>query len=155
MGYRSEVLSAIAMPSKDFLTTTAARYKLQGKEKYECFEILLKESVIREMDVQPAPWVQQEEGYSELPANSKHYILEFHITEWKWYDDYPEIQMWEEILREAVADGLCTLFIRLGEEVEDIVEEYDEGQLDHLERYIRKTKMFPDVSEHSLASYVK
>lgn len=43
----------------------------------------------------------------------------------KWYEGYPEVAAWEELISEASDnEALCTEFVRIGEETDDIQVRY-------------------------------
>ena len=139
MGYRSEVVSAIAMPSLDFVYELAAKYKLQQGEEWRSFSHLLDNSIVRTQSASVYPWIKEKSGYTELPEGCLWYIWEFHITDWKWYDGYPEVDMWHNIIRQLAGEkGLYSVFVRLGEDEGDIEQETYEpdSSYEELQEYI-------------------
>ena len=48
----------------------------------------------------------------------------FHAENWKWYPDYDIVQAWEELWEQMQdIEGVSGYFARVGEEVDDIVQE--------------------------------
>jgi hypothetical protein len=54
---------------------------------------------------------------------------------WKWYDDFKEVMGWHDLIDRADEDGLCTEFVRAGEEPDDVVTDY-RGKPDNLQYFI-------------------
>jgi len=51
----------------------------------------------------------------------------FYASHVKWYDGYPVVDLFNGVFDKATKLGLAAERVRIGEEVEDIVEEYEEG----------------------------
>jgi hypothetical protein len=51
----------------------------------------------------------------------------FYASHVKWYDGYPAVDLFNSVYGKAKELGLAAERVRIGEEVEDIVEEYEEG----------------------------
>jgi hypothetical protein len=51
----------------------------------------------------------------------------FYASHVKWYDGYPVVDLFNGVFDKATELGLAAERVRIGEEVEDIVEEYEEG----------------------------
>ena len=65
--------------------------------------------------------------------HDKEFVLKFSLEDVKWYPSYPDVQMFEAMLREfdvlddgsdAGIPGYCTEFIRIGEETDDVEERH-------------------------------
>ena len=104
MGYRSEVMIAIAFKTKDELDAFIAPRLLQEEiaSNKECFE------------------------RSECRDN----VLVFHVDEWKWNDYYPDVQAIIELMREAPTYGGAYRFMRIGEDMSDIEQADSYGEVD-------------------------
>lgn len=68
--------------------------------------------------------VSDEFGDPYMVWMDKERVLKFDIPDVKWYPSYPDVQMFEAMLREFDGDieGYCTEFVRTGEEADDIEE---------------------------------
>ena len=134
MGYRSEVGYAIAF-NEDL------RYKnevpdnqrlLTGRDMFNTF---LAEAKSRE-DTKLCF------EHDELEVQETSMLLKFYASDWKWYDDYDDVQCHEKLLELAEEyitaqqeddklEGLSISygFVRIGEETEDIDTKYggDDG----------------------------
>ena len=63
-------------------------------------------------------------------------VFMFHVEDWKWYDGYSAVIAWDAIWDMASAmEGVSGLFIRIGEELEDNVEDYMGEEWDNLRDY--------------------
>jgi hypothetical protein len=51
----------------------------------------------------------------------------FYASHVKWYDGYPVVDLFNGVFDKATELGLAAERVRIGEEVEDILEEYEEG----------------------------
>ena len=102
MGYKSEVTIAIAFVTKGELDAFIAPRLLQEEiaENKGCFE--------------------RSEGQDN--------VLVFHVDEWKWYDNYPEVQAILELMREAPTYGGAYRFMRIGEDYTDIEQSDSYGE---------------------------
>ena len=49
----------------------------------------------------------------------KFKLLSLYGSSWKWYDDFKDVQHWEQLLEEAEQMGLEYEFARCGEEMDD------------------------------------
>ena len=99
MGYRSDVKALI--------------YPLGGEHnllEYDKLKLLFNTTF---QDVFTA-W-----GEDYFSWNDKHRVLEFDANSVKWYDSYPEVQMFVKFLAEVRDLGYEYEFLRIGEEVED------------------------------------
>jgi hypothetical protein len=101
MGYRSEVKSLIYGTEQEIADFKAATFELYSQ-------------------------VRDEYGDEVQAFNIKerHFIyLDADYT--KWYDEFEEVQHWNELLDKAKNAGLCTEFVRVGESSDgDIEQDY-------------------------------
>jgi hypothetical protein len=104
MGYRSEVAYAIRFGSKADMDTFIG---VQLVKKDEHITEALKELEIADVD------------------NVEEFIVFFHADDVKWYPDYPAVGAHTRLYHEAVEmfDDACYLFLRCGEQADDIEEE--------------------------------
>jgi hypothetical protein len=111
MGYRSEVAYQIVFKDKTTLNNFIARIMVLGGYERKALE----ECQIEVLD----------NGREEC-------FINFYASDVKWYESYPEVQGHEKLRALALEwfdpDDVGISFIRIGEEIEDIVEEY-EGEL--------------------------
>ena len=107
MGYRSEVAYAIRFGSKADMDTFVG---VQLVKKDEHINEALKEL--------------------EVTEDMDEFVLFFHADDVKWYPDYPDVGAHTRLYHEAVDmfDDACYLFLRCGEQSDDIEE--DEGGKD-------------------------
>jgi len=118
MGYRSDVLQAIAFPSKDKLLSFLTECRLDGvidKEELDHYEV----RVFCDMP--------------DLPETKFTYVLHADFRDVKWYESFSDVQQHEAMLELANDRRYPTCFIRIGEETEDIVENVDCGYDDTFE----------------------
>lgn len=140
MGYRSDVALGIAFPNKAALTAFASAQIVTGtKEMQEA----IKEYRVTHMSA----------GYGESV------VLWASFEDIKWYSEYQGVQSNEQILANAKLLDYSTIFIEIGEDVDDIKYEVDEGSksdvgilYDCLGISRRITQ--PDTSE-DISSFVK
>ena len=111
MGYRSEVAYQIVFKDRETTNKFIARIMMLGGYERKALE----ECQIEVLD----------NGREEC-------FINFYASDVKWYDDYPDVQGHEKLRELALEwfdhDDVGVNFIRIGEEIEDIVEEY-EGEL--------------------------
>jgi len=101
MGYRSEVKSVIYGTSNEVSAFKADNFDLFTK-------------VCEEFGGDIKHIIKDDE---EIIYLSQDYV--------KWYDEYEEVQMWNELLALAQEAGLCTEFVRVGENADgDIEQDY-------------------------------
>lgn len=70
--------------------------------------------------------VSDEFSDSHMGWHDTERVLQFDLTDVKWYPNYPDVQMVEEMVR-AFSDeikGYCTEYVRIGEEATDIEEDH-------------------------------
>lgn len=111
MGYRSEVAYQIVLKDKKLLNEFIAKVMMLGGDI--C-------NALKECEIE-APTEGREE-----------YYINFYASDVKWYESYPDVQGHEKLRALALEwfdeEDVGVNFIRIGEELEDIVEEY-EGHL--------------------------
>jgi hypothetical protein len=57
--------------------------------------------------------------------NLRHTIIKTTMENVKWYDSYPDVQAWENLMKDAEANpDLSVEFIRIGEDTEDTESRY-------------------------------
>ena len=54
------------------------------------------------------------------------HVLDLYGDSWKWYKSYEDVQAWHKFMEEAKDQGLQYEFIRIGENVGDIVHDSSE-----------------------------
>lgn len=107
MGYRSDVLVAVACDTSEHMDELFAVYRTHPM-------------------VQKHSLAEQFKRVSEADEAAVAYV---HLTSAKWYEFYEDVQGFEHILRLAETFGderewaIATLFIRVGEDTTDIVYE--------------------------------
>lgn len=106
MGYRSNVMALIYPDVGDIL---------KEQPLYDQLKVLMATTFKA---------VSDEFGDPYMTWCDKERVLKFDLPDVKWYDSYPDVQMFEAMLRAFDGDieGYCTEFVRTGEEVGDIEE---------------------------------
>lgn len=110
MGYRSDIAYKIKFGKKEDFWGFVAEAKLDP-ETSSCFD-------------------EHEDWNDAFEVDEIGYEIRFLAEGWKWYDEYPEVKaleaLWEKARKRCDEDdvevdgALC----RVGEEMEDMVEEY-------------------------------
>ena len=136
MGYRSEVGYAIQF-NKEIVWTALATdedKKLKGEDIFNTFLTEAKSNDDTKLCF--------DENESPLEIDKERLLFKFYVDDWKWYDDYEEVQCHERLLElaEEYIDAqnnnqamrnltISWGFIRIGEETEDIDTKYggDDG----------------------------
>jgi len=108
MGYRSTVAYKIKFGKKEDFWGFIAEAKLDPDTSL-CFT--------------------DEDNKDAFEVDEGHYEIRFLAENWKWYTDYPEVKAHEALFdkaRERDDEGIEVegAFCRVGEETEDMVEEY-------------------------------
>lgn len=114
MGYRSEVIALIYPDIDDSAGETE-----RGEKLYTQLKLLMATTFKdllggEEMDFGTYMSWEDAEG-----------VLKFNLEDVKWYESYPDVQAFMEMLRafdgnaDEPIEGYCTEFIRLGEESDD------------------------------------
>jgi len=110
MGYRSQVVALI--------------YPERGSDdmvaKYEQLKVLMAttfKEVTDEYVGSCMEWMEADR------------VLKFTMDDVKWYDGYPDVQMFEKMMSafDGADDGIagyCTEFVRIGEDTEDVEERH-------------------------------
>jgi hypothetical protein len=112
MGYRSEVGAVFSVDEWHGEPEDIAKHKLKYKEmigliKLSRFYELMNQST---EDKQCIGW--------------RAGAFYFHAENWKWYPDYDVVEAWDELWTQMQeVEGISGRFLRVGEEVEDIVSE--------------------------------
>jgi len=133
MGYRSEVAIAIYGPEDAMVPLIAAER--------------LKPTNIFSADSDHINYFEDEiSDPLETPAHYVGITAEFEDV--KWYDSYPDVQAWNTLLAEAAGvDGICTEFLRIGEDLGDIEAAYH-GE--NCQYYLHTfTRIVSDIPEHT------
>jgi hypothetical protein len=111
MGYRSEVAYQIVLKDKKLLNEFIAKIMVLGGFERKALE---------ECEIEV------------LDNGRKECFINFYANDVKWYESYPDVEGHEKLRELALEwfdhDAVGVNFIRIGEELEDIVEEY-EGEL--------------------------
>ena len=117
MGYRSDIA----------VTAYGTKTKLvELKKFYEDAKGLLGEDGITELDY----IVKASEDNSERSLFNEEGEFFFYGEHLKWYDGYPAVDLINSVHAKAVELGLAAEFLRIGEQVDDIDEFYDDGDED-------------------------
>jgi hypothetical protein len=114
MGYRSDVAACITMDRK---------YKQDVKWEDRPYDKALFKEIVGKMklifDGDAGQWLLGKMGWRDG-------VIMLYIESAKWYDDYPEVkqftQFWR-MLQEVDTAPISGIFVRVGEESDDIVEE--------------------------------
>lgn len=109
MGYRSQVRSLIYGEPDKICALYAAQALTGGKVFSDYFADELKRYRI-DRDV------YGEDGQRTIEVE----VIDYTGDSVKWYAGYHDVQAWEQLLSDAAEMGLCTEFIRVGEEHDDI-----------------------------------
>lgn len=111
MGYRSDVSIAIYGPEEAMAPFIAAQR-------------MLPDSII----VTDKDYIKSYGFGTTVPGDPEivpHHIILAEFQQVKWYESYPDVQRWETLIAEASANpALCTEFVRLGEEGDDVETRY-------------------------------
>ena len=109
MGYRSDVAVVIYGDSRD-------------AEKYALLKTLMNTTF--------------KEAYTEFDGNAEwhddKHVLEFAMEDVKWYDGYGDVKLFMAMLEDIVdLEGFNYEFIRIGEDANDIDEQYGGENCEH------------------------
>ena len=118
MGYRSDVVNAIAFPDKDKLISFLAECKLDNvidKEELDCYEV----RVFCDMP--------------DLPQTKFTYVLHAEFPHSKWYEHFEDVKQHEAMRQLANDKDYPTCFIRIGDDADDTVENLQQGYADGFE----------------------
>jgi len=109
MGYRSDVAIAIYGEEDQMVAFIAASRLKQN------FAEIFKECEIYPYGSTP---------YGDVPS-TPHLMLLAQFNDVKWYDGYEDVDRWNEFVRLATEQDefINTEFVRIGEEIEDVVHE--------------------------------
>ena len=106
MGYRSDVAIAIYGPEEAIVPLIAAERLKPGNVFSTDAEF------IKHFKLDPIP-----------PSSDQRTFIGFaaQFDSVKWYHTYPEVHAWHRLLDEAAeVDDVCTEFVRVGEETQDV-----------------------------------
>lgn len=130
MGYRSDVVIAIAFDTKDSLIGFCTKLQMTAGAA-------VSRKLTENFSVQPLPW---EAGPPRVvPGGGPVKAVETKalqreawmlIAYWesvKWYDSYSDVQAAEKIKALAIEAGWPTAYVRIGESFDDTVCDYTEG----------------------------
>ena len=112
MGYRSDISIIIYGDDKD-VTAFVAGERLKGHEGIEYHPL-------------DAPTSNKYHERFTWHTDDGDTMLEFNWFSFKWYESYPEVAYWEQLMSlfEQAFPSLHMEFVRIGENTEDIVVEY-------------------------------
>ncbi len=116
MGYRSQVKALIYpdAPEDPMSVTNVQDYYT---EKYELLKTLMKTTFGHLTD--DGAWLAN--GFE---FDDKRDRLIFAAEDVKWYESYSEIAAFHKFLDDVTELGYCTEFIRIGEETDDIQQDF-------------------------------
>ena len=131
MGYRSQVVSAVIFADAAHNTESMVKWKLH------CAADNRLDVVERDGST---------DGIAEhitFPViEGKHpciLLSNLNVGDWKWYDSYPDVQAWHHFIEWMHEEcDAATVFLRIGEESNDVQEEYNDSErpgLDHFYPY--------------------
>lgn len=113
MGYRSQVRALIYGP-KDHLDAYIVQVRL----------IENKNRVFKDFSESLTRYAAKVAVFSETTGTlveQEVHVLDLYGDNWKWYENYEDVQAWEAFMREAENNELNYEFVRIGEEANDIV----------------------------------
>lgn len=116
MGYRSQVKALIYpdAPEDPMSVTNLPDYYT---EKYDLLKTLMK-TTFGHLTGEGA-WLAN--GFE---FDDKRDCLIFTAEDIKWYESYPEVDAFHTFLNDVTELGYCTEFIRIGEETDDIQQDF-------------------------------
>lgn len=127
MGYRSNLM-VLVYPD-------ACSSEEEQEAKYDQLKVLMS-TVFKGVS-------EEFEGY--MTWMDSDCVLKFELEDVKWYPSYPDVRMFEDMLRafkgyDDTEDikGYCTEFVRIGEDSND-VEEVHTGDNNHYYLQVRRT----------------
>lgn len=104
MGYRSDVAVGIQFPTRDDLIGFCTFMRMNSNK--HVMELL--------------------EEFSEVIGRDDDHVIMYTVDSVKWYDSYPEVQAMEFVLKMAQERDYATVFMRVGENYDDIEVEWHE-----------------------------
>jgi len=104
VGYRSEVKSLIYGTAEEIAEFKAATFDLYNQVREEYGD------EVRTFNIKDRHFIYLDADYT------------------KWYDEYEEVQHWNDLLDFAKEFGLCTEFVRVGESSDGDIEQDYSGQ---------------------------
>lgn len=136
MGYRSQVRSLIYGDPDKICALVAANALRGGVSVVSTFSkegALTRYRLTRRLYDHAATAAQPKNENGGATAVYKEFeieVLDLYGDDWKWYDDYPDVRAWSDLLDEAREMGLSTEFTRIGEDTDDtewLIDVADEG----------------------------
>lgn len=110
MGYRSDVSIAIYGP-EDAMVPLLAAERLKGDSI-----LSIDKGYVSHFSADIAVTATERKKFIGISAS---------FEQVKWYESYPDVQAWTRLLGEAAMhDGICTEFVRVGEDTSDIEADY-------------------------------
>ena len=117
MGYRSQVEGLIyGDPEK--IDVYIVKHKMQYGDK-NVFE-QFKDGEIQIKDFEVLKYGAVENGADDKPTKVPQKYIRLSGDDWKWYEDYDDVKMWEKFMTESEDFGLNWEFARVGEEADDV-----------------------------------
>jgi hypothetical protein len=112
MGYRSQIGAVLSVDGWSGEPEDIARYTLKYKEMIGFIKLSKFYEAMQKEDAQDCIGWRAGEFY-------------FHAVDWKWYPDYETVKAWDELwsLMQDI-EGISGYFCRVGEESNDIEQEY-------------------------------
>lgn len=125
MGYRSQVVSAVVFADEAHNTRAMVAWKLHCAAENK-LDVVHKD--------ENSSGMAEHITFPKLGGRWPSVVLSnLNVGDWKWYDSYPDVQGWHhfiEWMREQ--HDAATVFLRIGEETQDIVEEFEESSRDDM-----------------------
>lgn len=112
MGYRSQVRALIYGEPDKLGAFITAHSLLLGSPVFQHFA----ESLTR----------YESEAWYDINEKSQKktvHVLDLYGDDWKWYEDYSDVQAWEKFMQDAPNWHLDYEFVRIGEDRDDVIEE--------------------------------
>lgn len=126
MGYRSQVRGVI-YGEPDKLQAFITKAMLEGCSALTHFaDDLRRYRSVRRIYDHEATALQQPNHNGGRTLQFKLVpieVLDLRGDDWKWYEDYPDVRAWHDLMAEAPEFGLNYEFMRIGEETADIEEQ--------------------------------
>jgi len=113
MGYRSDVALGMGFPNAESLKVFLSSVKLHASVPYDVLETY----TIRDI------------GGWGLDKTTHGVLMFTRFYDVKWYEGYPEVEAHKRLLRSAHDFGASTAFIRIGEDSDDIVMEFEDEHI--------------------------
>ena len=105
MGYRSDVAAVIYADDSD---TVEVKRQEHAREQYAVLKVLMNTRFKEEYELDGFTW------------NNRLMRLEFRVENIKWYEGYPEIDGFMDMLDALTKLGYVYEYVRVGEEPDDV-----------------------------------